>query len=1414
MSDDDQGTTGKLVAELAAHAPGATPRELAEAAWLVARWYRTASEAEVGPEPDGEAKPPQTPVGDEPKRPTEPRDHNHLRLERPNIGIADANGTERFALRSIRVHEAPLVIDQRGHARGLARVAARAPKGDGVDIDLERSIALSAEVGHRSARRIALRRRISPTSRLLVLVDIAPSLAPWARDVTVFRRLARGAHGYLDIEVLDVDLSSTPATCRLKGTSEPTRIDLRRFRGGPPVTCVLWTDGLGPGFLALAGILREQLPAASRIAWMHPWPSFAWRRTPAGTLKRTRAGGPQSDENGVPVLIIPFDTRARYSGVTGWSALERWTQRGRPNGWPVLRLPLHPPAMRAREDDWTTRHDALQGRVADDSLRILGLAAALPTRTCSVDLLRALAHAAGLEDNAFHVAEVLTSGFLRRSDEGIAFVDEEARQVAVGALRGQDFENVLRGVGAQQGIPTDTLDACADAAYRGTLWDPRGAAAAAAAAAVGAGPSGVQPEAPPLHPHQREAIDALAPRLDAGTSCILRMPPGSGKTRIAFELVRHLLKRQREARVLWITHGQSEARASHDAFRQWDSNFGVLACMLRHRARRLANVFFAAASELSKQWDTLAGTPLARPDLVVWEAPPRFADANVRHLKPLLDVGATILATTAPPLESIGALGSAHEHVVDVTTIVRSGFWHLPTLTRVQTDANYSSGHAKHDDFSAHTLNELGRHPSRVADMAAFLKRESAGNGPFIVHACGDAHAQQLRDHLLRSGVNALWVQEVERTRSRGHEDGHDSTTVDVWINSDPDTTIAIAGVRTVVLTRPTYRHDRFYRMLLPALRTPGGQIVSLVDAAVDKRACTDAELERLGAGVASPKSFAQLKPGARLPPFIVRECLDGSATTTTWRVTDERDARQCRLTVLDAWMHAEHADRAERAWRVYASAANRAGVPGKVSLHLWPRPSRPMAGLEWPALPVFGDALRAGKGEPLGWEACIRFASTLLEALTVLHTAGVAHRDIRVDNVFEVHDRDGVPAYFLGPPGVGLSLAEMKEPAPEVAKLRNRSVHEQFTPSQLDDRDSNGLPADVWAVGRLVSQQMRLQGGRGDSLAAQIEAWWCADAPASRPTAQQASAWLGTLRLDEPEDPAARTHYDPVTTLPWYACPACQSPHTRAHMIARLRERRMTEVVPRRDQDGLDVVDDLRLVTESIEPLGLAPGATFLACGACSHLWRPDGEPFGDEGWAQGMRGPWNWTDFTDGDAAVRRVLAEAGEEPESGRVTGLADLDLSPDLIGQEFTYDIDLLVTRTSFWFDEANEDGRTGLHLHPANLLDDRSSYMRRFAPMPARDRWRDDEVWGDTDLGDGRIAGAFVHVDPEPTRAQRESWARVVLTAIRADDLSPRSLSSSGFRLPPRAWARLLLHASRTHWSGACFARMRKHLEKP
>ena len=80
---------------------------------------------------------------------------------------------------------------------------------------------------------------------------------------------------------------------------------------------------------------------------------------------------------------------------------------------------------------------------------------------------------------------------------------------------------------------------------------------------------------PELYAHQKEALDSLISR---PVSTILHLPTGSGKTRIALELIAEVLEQNPKTKIIWASYPTNLIRQSMTRLAQFSQSFTKASC--------------------------------------------------------------------------------------------------------------------------------------------------------------------------------------------------------------------------------------------------------------------------------------------------------------------------------------------------------------------------------------------------------------------------------------------------------------------------------------------------------------------------------------------------------------------------------------------------------------------------------------------------------------------------------------------------------------------------------------------------------------------------------------------------------------------------------------------------------------------
>jgi hypothetical protein len=363
----------------------------------------------------------------------------------------------------VELSRLPGLSDVRGQRAGLSDLVTYAPDPRRLVLDVQRSIELSCRMLEPF---LAVRPGTSPATDVLLLVDGSVTMSPWQKQLERLNKLVRETAGLASWTVLHLDLSGPPRlravdtepaqTVTAENAHESGADTVERWiRPGRRTLVLLWSDGIAAGFMELGGALAS-LSEDTTVAWLHPWPRHAWRRTAEGRLRLYQPGSRARGRRSIPIVVVP-------PSRPGWHDVGAMLRGGSPAGFPVLALPppraqnqsLVEPARRRRTDDplpkdeagWAHYFKRLELHLHRDTLRLIGLLAAFPVERFSFEAAYALAMHAGLDTAGFLLAEALTAGVVKADRvDGTAwysFQDGAARRTAAVLVDEGDLQKAL-----------------------------------------------------------------------------------------------------------------------------------------------------------------------------------------------------------------------------------------------------------------------------------------------------------------------------------------------------------------------------------------------------------------------------------------------------------------------------------------------------------------------------------------------------------------------------------------------------------------------------------------------------------------------------------------------------------------------------------------------------------------------------------------------------------------------------------------------------------------------------------------------------------------------------------------------------------------------------------------------------------
>lgn len=192
-----------------------------------------------------------------------------------------------------------------------------------------------------------------------------------------------------------------------------------------------------------------------------------------------------------------------------------------------------------------------------------------------------------------------------------------------------------------------------------------------------------------------------------------------------------------------------------------------------------------------------------------------------------------------------------------------------------------------------------------------------------------------------------------------------------------------------------------------------------------------------------------------------------------------------------------------------------------------------------------------------------------------------------------------------------------------------------------------------------------------------------------------------------------------PTTGAPWFVCPSCASHHVRVRRLQTKTFGANWTVTLRSDGDCVVHGADRGLMLEGGSSNNQQDRLDWLECGACSAVYRADGEPVESE------LAPNGWH-VVDNDEALLAIGVRLRQRMDSK--THRLLMPLRRAAVGELVGTTLVELVLLDGFWLDEPATDGTTGVHVHPENYNAGTPEWVA--APGGEAEEWPDESLIGD------------------------------------------------------------------------------------
>jgi serine/threonine protein kinase len=197
------------------------------------------------------------------------------------------------------------------------------------------------------------------------------------------------------------------------------------------------------------------------------------------------------------------------------------------------------------------------------------------------------------------------------------------------------------------------------------------------------------------------------------------------------------------------------------------------------------------------------------------------------------------------------------------------------------------------------------------------------------------------------------------------------------------------------------------------------------------------------------------VKPGEKLGPWTLLEVIESGGNAEVW-MASQGDDTTCALKVLKSRRPgSEPRRRFEREVEVQRRLTDER-FDGTLPLL---GASEPTDRVAWLAMPVAKKITDALGGEP-GTETVIEATADIAAVLAALHGRGIAHRDVKPENLFRYGGR-----WCVG----DLGLIHLPDAEPITTDAKAVGPRHYIAPEMLSSPTSDGRPADVYSLAKTL---------------------------------------------------------------------------------------------------------------------------------------------------------------------------------------------------------------------------------------------------------------------------------------------------------------------------------------------------------